>query len=1078
MYKIPILTTLFINLLIHMAAAQDPVPFVRFPALSPDGSQIAFSYQGDIWVANAQGGEPRRLTIHEAYDQLPKWSPDGSQIAFSSDRYGNDDIFVIPTQGGLPQRITYHSSSDEISEWTKDGQLQMETRRTYVNVERERELSQVSAKGGTPTRLFDAVGFTPKTSPNGRFIAFVRGTCRLAREAYRGPANREIWLYDNQQKSFQQLTQFDGHDFNPVWKDDQTLLFISARNGKFNIFKLALDNNGKAQGSPEALTSYKDFGVRYMEISRDGKKIAFEQFAHIYTMNAEGGNPQKVNLQLNTDYRFDPTERKSYSNNASEYAVSPNGKYLALVIRGEIFVKENDKEKRRTVQLTKSEARDQDIAWLNDSTLLFTSDRNGQYDLFMVRSSNPEQPDLFKSLKHETLQITKTAKDEAQPVISPDFKKIAYTRGGGTLITASISPEGKLSNEKLLLDGWAHPGGVSWSPDARWLAYSLEDLNFNEEVYIHAADNSKKPVNVSLHPRPDFQPVWSKDGSKLGFLSSRNNGDADVWFVWLKKEDWEKTKQDWEDFEEDQPSKKENKGDKKDKKEEELPPIQIDFENIHLRLAQVTGLPGNESSLAISNDGKTFYFVNNRSGRMSYKAKQDLFQIQWDGTEMKPMTSGGQSPFAVNIGPKGSHLYFIRKGGSIGRIKASGGSQESLSFTASIQIDYTAEKKQIFDEGWRTLNKRFYDPEFHGNNWDQLKKKYENWALQASTKRDFREVFNLMLGQLNASHMGMYGPDQAETQQERTGLLGIDIEPLAKGVKIKRVIPNSPADRSQSKLEAGDVILSVNGTEVKAGENFYALLTHTVNERVLLEVEGKDKQKREVIIRPSGSISTLLYEEWVQQRKELTEKYSNGRLGYIHIRGMNWPSFENFERELTASGLGKEGLVIDVRFNGGGWTTDYLMAVLDVRQHAYTIPRGAAKSLDENEKFAKHYPYGERLPFPTWTKPSVAMCNANSYSNAEIFSHAYKTLGLGKLVGVPTFGAVISTGGQGLIDGSYVRVPFRAWYVKKTGKNMENIPAEPDYLIYNTPESKANHRDEQLQKAVNVLLEQIDSEKN
>jgi C-terminal processing protease CtpA/Prc len=304
-------------------------------------------------------------------------------------------------------------------------------------------------------------------------------------------------------------------------------------------------------------------------------------------------------------------------------------------------------------------------------------------------------------------------------------------------------------------------------------------------------------------------------------------------------------------------------------------------------------------------------------------------------------------------------------------------------------------------------------------------------------------------------------------------LLGVELEAVPTGLKITHIVPNSPADRSSSKLAVGDVITAVNGTAVSAGTNIYELLNGTANERTLLAVTNGGNA-REVVIRPATSLRSELYEEWIEERKRLTEKYSNGRLGYIHIQGMNWPSFERFERELTASGLGKEGIVIDVRYNGGGWTTDMLMTVLNVRQHAYTVPRGAVSSLDkQHQAYANHYPYGERLPQAALTLPSVALCNQNSYSNAEIFSHAFKTLDHGTLVGMPTFGAVISTGGQGLLNGSYVRMPFRAWYVKATGENMELGPAVPDVVLENAPDSKAKGEDEQLRKAVEVLLSEM-----
>jgi len=1071
MSQIKLLLTLITFLIIGLQSMAQDSPLVRYPALSPDGSQIAFSFQGDIWTANVDGSNPKRLTIHEAYEGAPLWSPDGSKIAFSSDRYGNDDIFVMNAEGGRPMRLTYHSSSDQPTAWDGNEAIIFETRRNFVQVEREREIHRVEVTGGTPFRMLDAVGFHAVPSPNGNLIAFVRGSCRVAREAYKGPANRDIWIYNTGNSSFNQLTTFEGQDIQADWGDDNTLYILSASNGKYNIYSQAVDAEGKASGSMSALTSFTEDGIRNFDVSADGKTIVFERQDAVFSMPTSGGDASQINIKIGTDYRFDPVEHKTFSRGVTEYTISPNEDLYALVVRGEIFIGENDKEKKRTINVASSPYREQDVAWLNDSTLLFTSDKEGQFDLYMVKSSDPDETNIFKSLKHEVKRITNTEDDESNLVVSPDGKKLAYRVGRGTLITANIDANGNLSGQNTLQDGWASPSGVAWSPDSKWLAYSLDDLNFNEEVYIHAADGSKAPVNVSMHPKSDGDPFWSADGSKLGFISARNNGDNDVWFAWLKKEDWEKTMQDWEEDDDDEPEEK-----NKDEKEEDgTAPIEIDFEDIHYRLEQVTSLPGNEANLVISKDGEYFYFVNNRSGRQSFDADSDLHKIKWDGSELKALTSGGANPYALSLGSSGKTLYAIKSGGSFTTFDAESGKQEGRSFTAKTTLNYDQEREQIFEEAWRTLGAGFYDPDFHGRDWQALKDKYKTWALKASTHRDFREMFNTMLGQLNASHMGMYGSDRAETQRERTGLLGIEIGKANNGIAVKRVIPETPADRTASKLNVGDVITQVNGTPVSATENFYAPFVNTASEKVLLSIIDANGATKEVVIRPASSIRTELYEEWVDDRKQLTAEYSGGKLGYIHIRGMNWTSFEQFERELMAAGLGKEGIVIDVRFNGGGWTTDYLMAVLNVKQHAYTIPRGAAENLEASHlEFKEYYPFGERLPLAAWTKHSIALCNQNSYSNAEIFSHAYKHLDIGKLVGTPTFGAVISTGGKGLIDGSYVRLPFRAWYVHATEKSMENIPATPDIIVENAPDSKANNVDEQLKKAVDTLLEDID----
>lgn len=1044
--------------------AQTNQTFATKPSVSPDGSQVAFSYQGDIWVMPFSGGATRRLTIHSGYESNPIWSPDGKSIAFSSNRFGNNDLFTIPTQGGQVKRLTYHSTNDLAGSWVNNQIVFNSTRRAYRQIEWDVEIQAISANGGTPFRLMDALGVMPAQSPNGNLIAFVKGFCRTAREAYVGPANKDVWIYNLKTKKYTQITSHQSNEFQPLWGDDNTLYYIGAATGRYNIYRQKINADGSANGQTTQLTKFTDDGVRYMGISRNGK-IVFERQISLYTMEANGGSPKKLRIQATGDNRFDSKEHKTYRNNISNYEVSPNGKYIALEIRGEIFIKPTQKDKRRATNVSKHAYRDRSAVWLNDSTVIFTSDRDGQYDLYLARSADKKQGSLYHTLKTEVVRLTNTKDDEQSPVLSPNRKKIAFQRGRGELVVANISSNGKLSGEKTLVNGWDAPGGVTWSPDSRWLAYALSDLNFNREVYIHAADNNKPPVNISMHPRSDQSPVWSRDGSKLAFISNRIN-DYDIWFVWLNQIDWEKSKRDREEGDyydkPDTKAKKKAKGNK---------PIKIDFENIHNRVVRVTSLPGNEINFTVGPKGEKFYFVANSrtSGR------RDLYEVKWDGSKMKLLTKRGRNPIGISLAPKGNKLYFLMRG-TMQQMALKGARIIPLAHQAKMTIDHKKEREQIFEEAWRNLNVGFYDPDFHGQNFNLLKKKYKPWAMQASTTQDFREIANLMLGQLNASHMGLFGGNPEKTQRERTGLLGMEVQPVKEGVKVTRIVKNTPADKTNSKINKGDIITAVNGESITAGTNFYSLFTNTTNERVMLTVKGKGGS-REVIIRPTGDISNHLYEEWIRDKKALVAKYSNGRLGYIHIRGMNMSSFERFERELMASGYGKEGIVIDVRYNGGGWTTDYLMAVLNVRQHAYTIPRGAAKSLKENQKFRNYYPYSERLPLSSWIKPSIAMCNEGSYSNAEIFSHAYKHLGIGKLVGQPTFGAVISTGRAGLIDGSFVRMPFRAWYVKATGKNMEHGPAVPDFLIKNVPDNRGKKEDTQLKKAVEVLLKQIGSKK-
>jgi tricorn protease len=1040
--------------------AQSDEPFARFPSISPDGSTIAFSYQGDIWTVPTEGGRAWRLTLHEAYEAYPKWSPGGSQIAFTSDRHGNDDVFVMDENGSQIKRLTYHSTNDELTGWTPGNSVIFTSNRLFNQVEWEPEIHTVGAEGGTPSRFFDSFGMMAEMSPDGRFLVFVRGYNKEFRKRYRGSANKDIWLYDLENESYHQVTDFKGNDMYPTFTDSRTLYFLSERNGAHNIHKVKINDEGNPNYSPIAVTEYKGDGIRYFDIDDEEQRIVYERKTSLYTLNPQEENSQRLELDVTQDQRFYNIEQKTFTEDAQEFSVSPSGDWLAFVISGEIFVKHNDPSKQRSVKVTDHAYRDRDVTFLNDSTLLFASDRNGQYDLFSVRPSQKDVNDLFESLQFQTKQLTDTKLGERNPVVAPNSKKVAFNRGRGQLVVAEISGRDSLGEETTLLDtGWAEASDVSWSPDNEWLAYSMPDLDFNHEIYIHPVDDSKEPVNISKHPRPDTNPVWSPDGSKLAFLSNRNNGDDDVWFAWLNKRDWQRTQLDWDKSETPEVvSAEDTVG----------VDVSIDFDGLYKRLEQVTSMPGDESNITISKDGKTFYFVGD-------DADEDLYKAKWDGSEITALTDSGINPYGVRLNTGLNSLYFMQRGGTIGRFNLDKDNLEQLPYRASMKINHNKQREQIFEEAWRLLNVNFYDPDFHGQNWDELKSQYKPWAMEASTDRDFEDVVNMMLGELNASHMGFYGSDRAETQETRTGLIGAEVEPTSNGVQVTRVVPNSPADREMSKLNKGDTIISVGGQQVAEVENFYSLLSDRVDTPTLLQVQNSEGESREVVIEPTSNLGDQLYNQWVEKRKELTERYSNGRLGYIHVEGMNWPSFERFERELVATGEGKDGVVIDVRYNGGGWTTDYLLTVLKYRQHAYTIPRGATQDISQNKtNFREHYPFGERLPLSSWTNASITLANQNSYSNAEIFSHAYKQLDLGTLVGEPTFGAVISTGGAGLMGGSYVRLPFRGWFVKNTDANMDRVPAVPDVEVINPPDYRSGE-DKQLKRAVNELLNQIDN---
>lgn len=1049
------MSTRFLTILAFLAtgilSAQNSL--IRTPKISPDATQIAFSYQGDIWTYNLNNQQAKRLTLHQAYESSPIWNTKGNELAFSSNRKGSTNIFTVSKNGGVPKQITFYPTTDTPSDWTKDNEIVFTTNRIYKGREWDAQTYEVNADGGTPNRLITAYGSMATVSPNGKFIAYVKGACRISREDYSGSAQRDIWVYNIQTKKYIQITDTPKNDHSPLWDSAGNLYYIGAESGRYNIYKQSLTSNGSASGTPNKLTNQRTNGVVSYSVSNNGT-IVFSTAFDVYRQ--QGSSAKKLNIQLATDYRFEQEETKTTSGNISSFDISPDGKLIAFEANAEIFVKPNNKDKKRSNNVSNHNFRDREPQWINNKTVVFISDRDGHNEIYSTTSKDT-LVGLERSLNLVTKKLTKSKEDVFDLVVSPNQKKIAYRVGRGNLMVADIK-EGKIVNPKTFSESWASADGVSWSPDSKYISYSQEDLDFDSEIYIQSVANPSDKVNVSMHPRSDFGPQWSADGKKLSFISNRNGINYDVWMVWLKKEDWEKSRRDHEEGS----YYSEKKGKKSNSKKKSKVKVTIDKDRIYDRLVQVTRLQDNEFGAIFSPDSKFIYYQATDPATNS----RNVYKVKWNGTKTKQIR--GTARVGGFLTKKGK-FYFTSRG-RLKTLNPKADKVSSLPHSAKYTTNHKAVNEQMFNEGTRALTAGFYDPNFHGYNWRNLIKKYKPLAMKATTMQDYSFIYNLLLGQLNASHMGYRGSTPEKRNSDNIGLLGLEVKNTSKGAEVLYVLKNSVADKSKAKLKIGDVITEVNHNKVDKNTNFYSLLKNTRGDEVLLTLtNGKD-----VVVRTQSNLRNLQYEDWIASRKALVDKYSNGQLGYIHIQGMNQPSFERFERELKASGYGKKGIVIDVRYNGGGWTTDRLMAVLNVAQHAYTVPRGAAKNLKkENKKFTKNYPFNERAILSVNTKPVVALCNENSYSNAEIFSHAFKNLGLGKLVGQPTFGAVISTGSHRLQNG-YVRMPFRAWYVKKSGGNMENdAPAVPDYLVKNAPGWKARGEDAQLKKAVEVLLKDI-----
>ncbi len=1042
-------------------ASADSILNARGPAPSPDGTEIAFSYMGDVWIAPVEGGTARRLTVHEAYDDHPVWAPGGDRLAFTSDRQGNGDTFVIPAEGGAPSQLTFHSAWDNLQCWKRDGRgVLFASQRDTL----ESELYEISDDGGLPRRVIRGRAFNVAVSPDGRWIAYVRGRTPWWRKHYRGSASRDIWIRAYEGGKSYRLVEWPGDDDRPMWgSDGRTLYFQSERSYDVaNIWWVVLDLPGPGEDGepavarpPTQVTLHESDGVQYAAISDDGSLIAYEWGGGLWRLSVPDGEPMPIEVVAPSDLKWNDELRMTLSAQATEFSLSPDETEIALVVRGEVYVAPfDDGECGTAMRITETSAREKGVAWMPDGeTLLFSSDREGNYDIFAVRSDEEGEPELSKALRREVTRLTDAPLDDALPTPSPNGETIAYHNGDRYLWTMKADGSGK---KQLLPD--ADILHFSWSPDGVWIALSRTTMGHKEDIFVVPGEGGEA-VNVTNHPNDDFQPLWSDDGKRLSYASRTDDGQYTLRYMWLTRDDYWKTDEEREeDAEAEDEAEEESEGDEED----EEPPVEveIDFDGLNERVETVMNMRGGYDFYAQTPDGHYFAFPSRTLGGT------DLWIVDWEGNKLSQVTEGGGSAERLHWDNEGTTCYYVGSGGSIqtvsidpdgGTVTGRGG----VGFSVRVTANVPEERSQMFNEAWRLLLNGFYDPEFHGVDWAAVRDYYEPMALAAYTEQEFRMVVREMLGELSASHLGIYKWGGGGVS---TGLLGIRHyeNHEGTGVRVRAVMPDSPADRAG--IEPGEYVVSVNGETIAPGENYHRLLADRGGEEILIGVaeSPSGKSVRDVRIRPigSGTMRRLAYEDRVKRNRRKVEDLSDGRFGYLHIAGMGLSNLIQFEEDLFAQGTGKDGLVIDIRGNGGGSVHDGILRYLDREFYGYTTSRTRPPS---------------RNPLELYTKPLVLVIDESCYSDAEIFPMGWRALELGPVVGTPTFGAVIGTNDVRLIDGTWFRVPGSGWY-DLTGKNLENWGIEPDTRIDSVPEECSRGEDVQLAKAVDVLLDVVDGE--
>jgi len=1166
----------------------------RLPAASPDGSSVTFTWRGDLWRVSAEGGVATRLTSHPADESASVWSDDGTLIAFESTRDGGRNIFLMDPSGGSMRRST---NSDEVLALsglsrTADGSLQIDFAAALEDdLYRSPRPYFVPAAGGEPTRRHDAFGRSARQSPDGRRWLFERGGSDWSRRNYRGSDQVDVWLFDPSAKGadrFTQLTDHPGNDGWAQWRGDGTFLFLSDRDlSTVNVFAQDVAKGAK----PRRLTAFEGNDVKDLTVSRDGRRAFFTAWDTLYRLDLDRAGAQPVALRITApDDTLDADETKSLAAATTEIALNPDGKTVALIAFGDVWVKPVE-GKYPARRVTTAMAREQQIAWSPDGEkLYFTSDADGGESIMVATVAGtrsdviasarvlepppavapaaeslpaaepapaPEPasaaepapattspPDASapaaaaasdapapkarekrkpkekpaserwgEAVRFDIKPVVTSDSQDRMPTPSPDGKQLAFRRGLGDIMVMDLATNAV----RRVHEGWHPETEIVWSPDSRWITFLGTDRDYNTDIFIAPADGSAPPVNITRHPDVDSSPRWSADSRILAFTSTRINDESDVWLVFLDKSLEGLAKFEMEQYfkeageaakkrkplqkeapkseaksdgksEGKSEDKSEDKSDKKDSADDEAKdasklglknPPELSLADAYKRLKRITTMPGGEGNLQIAPAGDKLFFTGGEN-------EGGLFVINWDGTGQKRI---GARCEVVGISLTGDKLVTISGGkgqlqstagggssSSSGGTSGSGGEGESsrgggLEVDATIVVDRAALAQQKFAEAARLMGEYFYHPTMKGLDWEALTRRYAELAEHARTPAEFDHVANRLLGELNASHLGVRSPAGGGRSVLPQGRIGVRVCPVDGGLRIDEILDQSPAALARTPLAVGDVIRAIDFQPIGVGDTLEARMAGTIGRDVVVGVErtmpdGKSVSFETVVLPVAQSrITRLAYEATQARNTKLVDEWSGGRIGYIHIQGMSQPALDEFERDLFAACDGRDALLIDVRNNGGGWTADRLLASICAPVHAYTMPRGGDPTHTDG------YP-ADRLFIQRFTGPINMLCNEKSFSNAEITAHAFKTLRRGTLVGMPTYGGVISTGSASLLDGTTVRMPTRGWYLPD-GTDMELNGAVPDILVPQTPQDEEAENDRQLRAAVDNLMQRL-----
>lgn len=1073
--KLHSLLLLFLSLLTSAAFGQEAPLWLRYPAISPDGQTIVFSYKGDLYKVPSAGGSAIPLTLHEGHDAMPVWSPDGRMLAFGSDRYGNYDVYVMPAGGGTATRLSYHSGNDTPSDFSADGKNVIFTSSRLDAASNQQfpsgalpELYSVPVQGGRERQVITTPAEAARYNRKGSMLVFHdrKGYEDEFRKHHTSSVARDIWSYEPANGAYKQLTTFAGEDRNPVFAPNQEdVYYLSEEKGSFNVFKMSL----KSPATARQISFLEKHPVRYLSVSNDGL-LCFSYDGEIYTLR-EGGQPQKVNISLAGDERYNTEKIEKISGNATEFALSPNGKEIAVVVRGEVFV--SSVEKGTTRRITNTPEQERSVSFSPDGrSILYAGERNGSWNIYKTSLARTEEDYFFSSTLLKEEPVMASPAEEFQPEWSPDGKEIAYLEE--RTILKVINLETKKVREIMSADkNYSYSDGdqfYSWSPDSKWLLVNfLQPRQWITQAGLVSAAGGQPISNLTQSGYSNYTPRWMMDGKMMIWFSDRDGmkndaswgGEMDVYGIFFTQEAFDRYKLSKEEFDVIKEKEKEKEGEKKEgektpeDKSKKVEPVKIDLKDIEDRKVRLTIHSSRLADAIISKDGeKMFYLARFDKG-------YDLWQTELRTRETKMLLKlGAENAGGLTFDKEGKNLYFFADGG-VSKVEVESAKRSTIGVNGEMVLNENAERNYCFEHAWRQVQKKFYKTDIHGVSWDDYKKDYSRFLSHINNNRDFTEMLSEMLGELNASHTGARYRPNSDTG-DKTAALGLfyDESYTGNGLKIQEVMDKGPLVRNDTKVKAGVIIEKIDGEAITSETNYYRLLNRKEGQITLLSLfDPATNQRWEVTVKPisQGEENELRYRRWVENCRKQVEELSGGRLGYVHVRGMNDQSYRTVYEEALGKNAGKEALIVDTRFNGGGWLHDDLATFLDGKKYMSFMPRG--QDLGTEPQFK-------------WTKPSIVVMSESNYSDAHMFPYTYKTLGIGKLVGMPVPGTGTAVWWETMQNGVVFGIP-QVGSVTNDGQYLENTQLEPDIKVNNDPGTVSKGRDQQLEAAVAELLKRI-----